>query len=639
MIVLIISLLVFLSVLSALFFDVFNALSAAMHSLEFRLLRLSVWLPTGVCYAFFYASRYNVAAGNVESVRETLGFSSTQFATVITAGFWTYALTAPLTGMISDKLGGRAGLLISSIGAGLSNLCLGFAFKDLHTTSSNMFMVFIVLYSMNIMFQGFGTSAVVKVNAGWYTPLERGFFSGIYNVLLTSGYYMALGGCPVVVATIGWSYVFLIPGGMLLCCAVAMSILLRESPDEYYKSLIKLGDDGDEEAPLLKPVPKYTDVPEKTVPSGSAQNTSSSSFDQSLSVLGLLQNSTFLCYLISIMCLCWVRDGLITWIYSYLEKSRGKPLSPDTTAMIGGSITLGGFVGGVLCGIVSDYVFKGNRSKPILLFSFFQLISLGLTYYVVGLGSDSDLLVAFLVFLTATFMLGNYTLLSYTIPTDLPAPVVATAAGIMTAAGYVASGLAGLGMGKLIEVYSWGGWFGSLELATALGSLAIYVGSVMAARGKKSSSSVRFSEPVRDPFPDRATTGLRSKLKGVDQRSSDKLDLLAFVVIGGDAAVLPPAATQMSVKMSGIQDEFLRTRVGENGFFLWDGNGSVGERLAWKLATASPSRAHRGFLKRRQNDPTSYFGKTNTSKLGMGMGMETKGRGNLHAGKSKISPF
>jgi len=70
--------------------------------------------------------------------------------------------------------------------------------------SGNIFTVFLTLYSMNIMFQGFGTSAVVKVNAGWYVPMERGVFSGIYNVLLTSGYYMALGGCPVVVQEIGW---------------------------------------------------------------------------------------------------------------------------------------------------------------------------------------------------------------------------------------------------------------------------------------------------------------------------------------------------------------------------------------------------------------------------------------------------
>ena len=73
--------------------------------------------------------------------------------------------------------------------------------------------------------------------------------------------------------------------------------------------------------------------------------------------------------------------------------------------------------------------------------------------------AGSDAVIFSLMFLTATFMLGNYTLLSYTIPTDLPGPIVATAAGIMTAAGYLSSGLAGLGLGKLIGVYGWWGWF------------------------------------------------------------------------------------------------------------------------------------------------------------------------------------
>ena len=149
-VVLVISSIVFLAVAGVIWFDVTNSLSAAIHSLRFRLLRLSVWLPTGVAYAFFYASRYNVAAGNVEGVRSDLGFTSGQFAMVITAGFWTYALTAPLTGMLSDKMGGRKGLLVSSVGAGVSNLALGAAFSQRKAG----FATFIVLYSLNIFWQG-----------------------------------------------------------------------------------------------------------------------------------------------------------------------------------------------------------------------------------------------------------------------------------------------------------------------------------------------------------------------------------------------------------------------------------------------------------------------------------------------------
>ena len=322
------------------------------------------------------------------------------------------------------------------------------------------------------------------------------------------------------------------------------------------------------------------------------------------------------------MSLCWVRDGLITWIYSYLEVSRGSALSSDTTSLVGGAVTLGGFFGGVLCGVVSDYIFDGNRASPILMFSAFQCICLGLVYY---FAACNDAIVFTLMFLTATFMLGNYTLLSYTIPTDLPGPIVATAAGIMTAAGYLSSGLAGLGLGKLIQMYGWYGWFISLELATALASLAIFCGSIFSSRAKKA-KAISLIEGE-----DKKRKKRLSKFQGIDQRSSDKLDTLAFVFIGGEAQVFVPPVSKSAVRMSGVQDEFLRARVGRDGtskFYLWSGQGTVGERISWKLASLSPNIVTRDFLRHRAKDPSSYFGSKNSGKVGAGK-----------IGESKISPF
>ncbi|GMI09349.1 hypothetical protein TrRE_jg12914, partial [Triparma retinervis] len=468
--------------------------------------RLSVWLPTGICYAFFYCTRYNVAAGNVDSVRSELNFSASDFATVVTAGFWTYAVSAPMTGIVSDRMGGRFGLLVSAVGSGTCNLLLGVAFeKDGFLRSAgivndnNVYGIFVTLYSLNILFQGFGTAAVIKVNSGWYCPMERGVFSGIYNVLLTSGYYMALGGGPVIIQQLGWDSVFLLPGGGLLLCFALMFMTLKEAPGPedlggggkggMGGKVAKLGGSSlnlsaaleeeeekrtkllDDDALELGKSAATASTP--LLPSGSS---SASPGPPKATVGSLLRSPTFICYLIAIVNLCWVRDGLITWIYSFLESSRGVPLGPDTAAMIGGAITLGGFLGGVLCGLASDNLFGGNRSNPILLFSFFQVITLSLLYAACLRGAG-DTVVAGLMFATAIFMLGNYTLLSYTIPTDLPFEIVATAGGVMTAAGYVASGLAGMAMGRLIEGYGYEGWFISLQVATFFGSLAIFVGS------------------------------------------------------------------------------------------------------------------------------------------------------------------
>ena len=39
------------------------------------------------------------------------------------------------------------------------------------------------------------------------------------------------------------------------------------------------------------------------------------------------------------------------------------------TSMLGAGITVGGFLGGISCGVLSDLVFKGSRIQPILVFT------------------------------------------------------------------------------------------------------------------------------------------------------------------------------------------------------------------------------------------------------------------------------
>ena len=234
------------------------------------------WLPMGLSYAMFYCTRYNVAAGNVKTVQDEVGLPSPAFAFVITSGFWTYAMTAPLTGIraatatyhlppaschlpyrpptsprataqthlptsphphrtdnpppgiVTDRIGGRNGMIVAIAGAAVCNLGLGWLFSTPSVPHDQLFPLFAGLYSANIFFQGFGTSAVVKINAAWYAPVERGVFSGIFNVILTSGYYLALGASPAVVQSYGWPYVFLMPGTALVVCFF-MAVIFGES--------------------------------------------------------------------------------------------------------------------------------------------------------------------------------------------------------------------------------------------------------------------------------------------------------------------------------------------------------------------------------------------------------------------------
>ena len=114
-----------LLVCAAVAMDLLNKTSRGCHTARYRLRRCTNWLPTALAYALFYCCRYNVAAGNVLSVQEQLHISGTGFALVMTCGYWAYGLSAPLTGMLTDKIGAKAGVLTACAGCAVLNLTLG----------------------------------------------------------------------------------------------------------------------------------------------------------------------------------------------------------------------------------------------------------------------------------------------------------------------------------------------------------------------------------------------------------------------------------------------------------------------------------------------------------------------------------
>ncbi|KAF0745701.1 hypothetical protein Ae201684_000151 [Aphanomyces euteiches] len=388
-----------------------NTLSCRLYSRSFRWRRVANWLPLGIAYAAFYMARYNIAAGNIDSVRKELQFSVTDMGWIISSGSWAYALSAPFTGQITDGIGGQRGMVLACFLAAVCNLALG----GLFITDSYSRLNVMAVYALNVLSQGSGTSAVVKINASWYTPTERGVFSGVFNIF------------PL----------------LLIMTGVVAGVIANEPPTAALH-------------------PQHATA-EKVPPTQFSR---------------LLANKTLWGYLAAVFCLSWTRDGLLNWMYAYFDSVRLEHLSADEHAILGGAWTLGGFVGGVLCGWISDCVFHSKRMPPVILFSvvlaacFILLYTLAATLSIVFLG--------WLVFTVSVFLLGNYTLLSYTVPADLPVDVAAGASGLFTAVGYFATGLAGIAMGSCIQAWGYQFWIASLIATSLATALCTIVGSYWA---------------------------------------------------------------------------------------------------------------------------------------------------------------
>jgi OPA family glycerol-3-phosphate transporter-like MFS transporter len=219
------------------------------HGRGFMMRRFINWFPLGMTYAFLCMGRFNIIVA-----QRTL-MSKEQLGVIFGAGTLVYTLSFLVNGpLIDKKLGGKAGMLISAVGAALSNAALGVLTWLILVKhwKINLVLGFALLYSLNMYFQSFGSMSIIKVKAYWFHVRERGVFGAIFGTLISVGVYFAFdwgssilamtkanatgllhdifaSGIAPVDAT--WS-LFYIPAAILILWALADAWLIKDSPEE-----------------------------------------------------------------------------------------------------------------------------------------------------------------------------------------------------------------------------------------------------------------------------------------------------------------------------------------------------------------------------------------------------------------------
>lgn len=158
------------------------------HTPKFMWVRFLSWFPMGMTYAFIYFARYNIdtlATAEVITKAEKSQISGT--------GFFIYALSLFLSGPLIDKLGGKRGMILASLGAAVFNGLMGWLlYSNLNgNTSINLVLGLTILYSLNMFFQSFGAISTIKVKSSWFHVRERGTFGAIFGTLISLGVYFA----------------------------------------------------------------------------------------------------------------------------------------------------------------------------------------------------------------------------------------------------------------------------------------------------------------------------------------------------------------------------------------------------------------------------------------------------------------
>lgn len=437
-------------------------------SSSFRFRRFENWIILGFLYCFFYLSRYNI--NSVQALLSTqYGWNNVKFGWFITAATTVYGFAVFLNGPLADKIGGKKTILIGAIGTaifnllfGLSNILLvkpaimkgsevltpatfGFGMKE-----TSVLALMISIWACNYYFQSFGALSIVKINSAWFHVKERGRFAGIFGMMIQGGRLLANKLGPLLLAyALPWQYVFYIPSLLLITMFIIGRKRLENSPEQAGFPPYDTGDSSIEEA------------------------------KEKVSTKAILMHifakrATWIIAFTS-LCLGMVRHASEGWVVKYLgavyNVSNKTLHSYGPYTLYAMAAPFAAIIGGFIAGNASDRIF-GSRRAPVIFVALIcqSILLLILTKYVMVSPWISCILISIL----AMFIQSAHSLLAGTASMDFGGrKAVSTAAGFFDGAQYLAGAIAGVGLGKLLDLYGYKIWpFVPIPFAL-LGSLLI----------------------------------------------------------------------------------------------------------------------------------------------------------------------
>ncbi len=397
------------------------------HPPAYRRRRFLNWFPLGLTYAIYYMGRYNLNVSS-STIMDKFQLTKADFGIIASAGFWTYALAVIINGPLADRIGGKKSILIGAVGACAVNLLIGLLF--LNGWQTKIIVGMSLLYAVNQYFQSFGALSVTKVNAQWFHVKERGVFGGIFGIMISSGYFLALTVGGYIMKYLDWFYVFLIPSALLAVMAVVDAVMVKNKPSDAGFTNIDTGDATSKDA-------------DKDVP-----------VNWSYLARRIFSNPVILTIIAAEFCTGFVRQGVLLWFVPFLKETHGIAHGTTLFAIATTGITVGGILGGLFCGYLSDKVFQSRRPPVAFLFYIGQIVALLLLGWV-----SSPLLAALLIPFTCMWIFGVHGMLSATSAMDFGGTkAVATVTGVCDGVQYLASGLTGVVLGGMLDKYGWSIW-------------------------------------------------------------------------------------------------------------------------------------------------------------------------------------
>lgn len=259
-----------------------------------------------------------------------------------------YAIGMFFSGIFGERLPLRYYLSFGMLMSGLFTCLFGFGFYwNIHSLGYYAFV-----QVMNGLMQTTGWPAVVACVGNWFGKGKRGFIMGVWNSHTSVGNILGSLIAGVFVST-AWGLSFIVPGIIIASAGILCFFFLVEKPEDVNCSSPQhhSGQESGETAPLLQDASSVGDIstePEEIV----EEHTEAISFFGALCIPGVVEFSLCLLFakLVSYTFLYWL-PLYISNVAHFEAKEAG-----DMSTLF----DVGGILGGILAGLVSDYT--GGRA-------------------------------------------------------------------------------------------------------------------------------------------------------------------------------------------------------------------------------------------------------------------------------------
>lgn len=403
-------------------------------------LRWQVFIGIFIGYAGYYLVRKNFTLAMPHLIEE--GYSKAELGLALSGVAIAYGLSKFFMGSVSDRSNSR---IFMPLGLAVSALIM-IAMGTLPFATSTVGIMFTLLL-LNGWFQGMGWPPSGRVMVHWFSPSERGTKMAVWNVAHNVG-----GGLVGPLAILGvaifadWHAILYFHGLFSLAVAVFVFLMVRDTPQSQG----------------LPSIEEYHNDYPKAFSYSADHETEFSA--KEIFFKYVLNNKLLWMIAVANAFVYLVRYGVLDWAPTYL--SEVKDFSFDDSSWAYAMYEWAGIPGTLICGWLSDSVFKGRRAPAAIIFMLLTMICV-IVYWLNPVGNPS-IDIAMLIGI-GFFIYGPVMLIGLHALDLAPKKAAGTAAGFTGLFGYVGGAMtANIVIGLVVDKWGWDAGFGIIVAACVL---------------------------------------------------------------------------------------------------------------------------------------------------------------------------